>query len=208
MEKRVLIAVILSFVVLYGYQAMFPPPKPADIKPLAGSQTTTPSTTTIAPESPAQTTPPLTPESSTPAAAALVADRAERDIAVESEAVSAVFSTRGAVLKSWRLKKYPDSSGKPLELIPHTVPTGTPRPFTLSVADASVTATLTKAPGNGAAIGGLKVTTESGWFAARPSGTEDVYKIYAESFRGPEHLAEVQQAARDLVGEVLSGASG
>src|SRR6185436_7891997 len=106
MEKRVLIAVILSFIVLFGYQAMFPPPKPADIKPLAGSQTTTPSPTTITPESPAQTTPPVTPESATPpGAAALVADSAERDVTVENEAVSAVFSTRGAVLKSWRLKK-------------------------------------------------------------------------------------------------------
>ena len=71
-----------------------------------------------------------------------------------------------------------------------------------------IVATLTKAPGNDAAIGGLKVVTENAWFAARPSGTEDVYKIYAESFRGPEHLAQVQEAARDLVGEVLSGASG
>ena len=55
-----------------------------------------------------------------------------------------------------------------------------------------ITAKLTEAPGNGAAIGGLKVVTESAWFAARPSGTEDVYKIYAESFRGPDHLAQVQ----------------
>jgi phosphoglucomutase len=62
---------------------------------------------------------------------------------------------------------------------------------------------LTEAPGNGAAIGGVKVITESAWFAARPSGTEDVYKIYAESFRGPEHLAEVQQAARDVVSAAL-----
>jgi phosphoglucomutase len=66
-----------------------------------------------------------------------------------------------------------------------------------------ITATLTTAPGNGAAIGGLKVTTESAWFAARPSGTEDVYKIYAESYKGPDHLAEVQQAARDLVSAAL-----
>ncbi len=66
-----------------------------------------------------------------------------------------------------------------------------------------ITATLTSAPGNGAAIGGLKVSTESAWFAARPSGTEDVYKIYAESYKGPDHLAEVQQAARDLVSAAL-----
>jgi len=66
-----------------------------------------------------------------------------------------------------------------------------------------ITATLTAAPGNGAALGGLKVTTENGWFAARPSGTEDVYKIYAESFRGPDHLARIQEEARAIVGSVL-----
>ena len=66
-----------------------------------------------------------------------------------------------------------------------------------------ITAKLTAAPGNGAPLGGLKVTTANGWFAARPSGTEDVYKIYAESFKGPEHLAQVQQAARELVNTVI-----
>ncbi|WP_372734987.1 phosphoglucomutase (alpha-D-glucose-1,6-bisphosphate-dependent) [Nocardioides sp.] len=68
-----------------------------------------------------------------------------------------------------------------------------------------ITAKLTAAPGNGAAIGGLKVTTESAWFAARPSGTEDVYKIYAESFRGPDHLARVQDEAREVVSTALVG---
>ncbi len=72
-----------------------------------------------------------------------------------------------------------------------------------SLAGEPITATLTQAPGNGAAIGGLKVTTESAWFAARPSGTEDVYKIYAESFRGPEHLAQVQAEAREVVSAAL-----
>ena len=67
-----------------------------------------------------------------------------------------------------------------------------------------ITARLTRSPGNGALIGGLKVTTESAWFAARPSGTEDVYKIYAESFRGPEHLAQVQTAAREVVSSALT----
>ncbi|AOW94445.1 phosphoglucomutase, alpha-D-glucose phosphate-specific [Rhodococcus sp. WMMA185] len=66
-----------------------------------------------------------------------------------------------------------------------------------------ITATLTSAPGNGAALGGLKVTTATSWFAARPSGTEDVYKIYAESFQGPGHLAQVQEAAKELVADVL-----
>lgn len=66
-----------------------------------------------------------------------------------------------------------------------------------------ITAKLTSAPGNGAPLGGLKVTTENAWFAARPSGTEDVYKIYAESFKGPEHLAEVQEAAKSVVNSVI-----
>ena len=66
-----------------------------------------------------------------------------------------------------------------------------------------ITAKLTEAPGNGAAIGGLKVTTENAWFAARPSGTEDKYKIYAESFKGTDHLKQVQAEAQDVVSQVL-----
>ena len=72
-----------------------------------------------------------------------------------------------------------------------------------SLAGEEITAKLTEAPGNGAKVGGLKVTTESAWFAARPSGTEDVYKIYAESFRGADHLAQVQAEARDVVSAAL-----
>lgn len=72
-----------------------------------------------------------------------------------------------------------------------------------SLAGEEITAKLTEAPGNGAKIGGLKVVTESAWFAARPSGTEDVYKIYAESFRGADHLAQVQDEAREVVSAAL-----
>ena len=68
-----------------------------------------------------------------------------------------------------------------------------------------ITAIMTEAPGNGAPIGGLKVTTENAWFAARPSGTEDVYKIYAESFEGAEHLAQVQTEAQQVVDAALGG---
>ena len=68
-----------------------------------------------------------------------------------------------------------------------------------------ITARMTSAPGNGASLGGLKVTTESGWFAARPSGTEDVYKIYAESFAGPGHLTMIQKEAQDIVSSVIGG---
>ncbi len=68
-----------------------------------------------------------------------------------------------------------------------------------------IVAKLTKAPGNGASLGGLKVATQNGWFAARPSGTENVYKIYAESFLGRDHLARLQQEAQALVATALRG---
>ena len=71
----------------------------------------------------------------------------------------------------------------------------------------NIVAKLTTAPGNGAAIGGLKVVTEHGWFAARPSGTEDVYKLYAESFRGKEHLKQIQEEAQALIARALSSAT-
>jgi phosphoglucomutase len=72
-----------------------------------------------------------------------------------------------------------------------------------TLAGEPITQRLSEAPGNGAAIGGVKVVTENAWFAARPSGTEDVYKIYAESFKGPEHLAEVQAEAKKIVDAAL-----
>jgi len=71
------------------------------------------------------------------------------------------------------------------------------------LAGEEIIAALTSAPGNGAPIGGLKVVTASGWFAARPSGTEDVYKLYAESFRGPEHLAAIQEQAREIIAAAI-----
>ncbi|MFJ9246752.1 phosphoglucomutase (alpha-D-glucose-1,6-bisphosphate-dependent) [Streptomyces sp. NPDC101776] len=74
-----------------------------------------------------------------------------------------------------------------------------------TLAGEPVTGVLTEAPGNGAALGGIKVTTASAWFAARPSGTEDVYKIYAESFLGPDHLGQVQEEAKAVVGAALGG---
>ncbi len=74
-------------------------------------------------------------------------------------------------------------------------------PITMLAGDA-VTNVLTCAPGNGASIGGLKITTDTGWFAVRPSGTEDIYKIYAESFKGSEHLAQIQDEAQAIVAKV------
>ena len=76
-----------------------------------------------------------------------------------------------------------------------------------TLAGEPITAKLTSAPGNGAPIGGLKVVTESGWFAARPSGTENIYKIYAESFKDQRHLAAIVEEAQEIVDDALSSAS-
>jgi phosphoglucomutase len=72
-----------------------------------------------------------------------------------------------------------------------------------TLAGETIQTILTHAPGNGAPIGGVKVVTKSGWFAARPSGTEDIYKIYAESFRGQEHLRRVIEDAQTIVNDAL-----
>ena len=85
------------------------------------------------------------------------------------------------------------------KLSPEMVSAGT-------LAGEAITAKLTNAPGNGASIGGLKVVTENGWFAARPSGTEDIYKIYAESFVGRDHLALIQKEAQAIVNQAFSAA--
>ncbi|HYK63531.1 MAG TPA: phosphoglucomutase, alpha-D-glucose phosphate-specific, partial [Patescibacteria group bacterium] len=74
------------------------------------------------------------------------------------------------------------------------------------IAGEKILKTLTVAPGNGAPIGGIKVIAESGWFAARPSGTEELYKIYAESFRGVEHLHQIQAEAQELIARVFKQA--
>jgi phosphoglucomutase len=74
------------------------------------------------------------------------------------------------------------------------------------LAGEKIEAMLTTAPGNGAALGGLKVVTKNGWFAARPSGTEDVYKIYAESFLGKEHLQRIQEEAKAVISKTFAAA--
>jgi phosphoglucomutase len=75
------------------------------------------------------------------------------------------------------------------------------------LAGESIRAIFTRAPGNGAPIGGLKMVAENAWFAARPSGTESIYKIYAESFRGPEHLRRVIEEAQAIVSDALATAN-
>ena len=72
------------------------------------------------------------------------------------------------------------------------------------IANEAIKSIATTAPGNNASIGGVKVATENGWFAARPSGTEDIYKIYAESFLGREHLKKIISEAQDIVNKALT----
>jgi YidC/Oxa1 family membrane protein insertase len=152
MEKRVLLAIVLSFIVLYGYQAMFPPPELPGPTPQEQTQgqpagppqpaaTGTPTANEGAPSPAAAVEPPAAPAGPQP----LVADTAERDIVVENGSVRAVFSTRGAVIKSWRLKKYLNAAREPVELVPQDAPAGAPKPFTLSVDDAGVSKTLAEA---------------------------------------------------------------
>jgi len=90
----------------------------------------------------------------------------------------------------------PEQKARLAKLSPESVRAGT-------MAGEPITAKLTRAPGNGAPIGGLKVTTASGWFAARPSGTENIYKIYAESFKDQAHLDAIVQEALEIVGTAL-----
>ena len=92
----------------------------------------------------------------------------------------------------------PDQKARLQKLSPTAVATDT-------LAGDPIQAKLTSAPGNGAPIGGLKVVTDHGWFAARPSGTENIYKIYAESFVSDQHLAQIQEEAQATVSHALRG---
>ena len=148
MEKRVLLAVLLSFLVLYGYQAVFPPPKPPPPQPRS-TQTRSPQQSAPAPTAtsaretaPIPTPGPPSEEPAAPGAAPLVGESAERTTTVDTSTVTAVFSNRGARILNWRLKHYVDDHGKPVDLVPAGLPNGVPRPFTLRTEDPSVTARL------------------------------------------------------------------
>jgi YidC/Oxa1 family membrane protein insertase len=154
MEKRVLLAFVLSVIVLYGFQALFPPPKPRPAEGQgpgpaaagAGQQSAEAGTPgSPVPASPKPALPETAPASPASSAQPLIGDGQERDVVVENDAVRAVFSNRGAVLKSWRLKRYFADNGSPLDLVPERAPAGSPRPFTLTVDDEAVNATLARA---------------------------------------------------------------
>jgi YidC/Oxa1 family membrane protein insertase len=143
MEKRFLLAVALSFIVLYGYQALFPPPKPSPAGPSSNAPAASASQSAQAGESkpPQPSTPSIAEAPAEPQPAALVGDSAERDIVVDNPAVHAVFTTRGAVLKSWTLKRYKDTAGAPLDLVPQIVK-GAAKPFSLVTEDGPVSTTM------------------------------------------------------------------
>jgi YidC/Oxa1 family membrane protein insertase len=136
MERRVLIAIFLSFIVLYAYQALVGKPTPKKAAPVAPSAPA--STQTTSPAGVPATSPPS--PTLAPPAATLVGDTAEREIRVETRDVIAVFTSRGARLKSWRLKKYLDQQRQPQELIEQTP--SLPLPFTLRTADEQLNTTL------------------------------------------------------------------
>jgi phosphoglucomutase len=92
----------------------------------------------------------------------------------------------------------PEQKDRMKRLSPENVPGG-------ALAGDPIVAKLTRAPGNGAVIGGLKVVTPNGWFAARPSGTENIYKLYAESFRSRAHLEAIVEEAQKILSHVLEG---
>jgi YidC/Oxa1 family membrane protein insertase len=142
MEKRVLLAIFLSFLVLVAYQSLVPPPpdplSPAPAKSASGTQ---------APAATPGATPTGRPAPTSPQAFAqpLVAGLAETDVVVETSTVTATFNTREAVLKSWRLKRYSDGSGQPLELVPQDLPPDVARPFALAFSDQQDTALVARA---------------------------------------------------------------
>jgi YidC/Oxa1 family membrane protein insertase len=148
MERRVLLAVILSFVVLYGYQALFPPPpdQPQANKPAQSSKTAT-APNASAPEQ-ANPKPSVQPPSALPAEAnqPAAAVAPAREVVIDSAAVHGVFTTRGGVLKSWQLKKYHDESQHALEIVAGHAPADSPLPFTLATDDPALSTELASAP--------------------------------------------------------------
>jgi YidC/Oxa1 family membrane protein insertase len=138
MERRVLVAIFLSFVVLYAYQAFIVKPVPKPPQGTSSTQTATRSTATPAAKA-ASSAPAAAP--AVPAAEALVSDSTERDVRVETRDVIAVITNRGARLKSWRLKKYLDQQRQPQELVENQI-ASQPLPFTLSTSDAQLDTTL------------------------------------------------------------------
>jgi YidC/Oxa1 family membrane protein insertase len=143
MDRRVLLAVFLSFLVLYGYQALFVPIEPAPASEQSASAPAAPQPAAAAPQPAAVSDgSAVAPVAAAPVAAPVVGETADRAIRVESDLVTAVFSNRGAVLESWRLSRYRDDANQPLELIPPRLQSAQERPFTIVVGDPALDARL------------------------------------------------------------------
>ena len=147
MERRVLIAVVLSFIVLYAYQSFLVPPAPASRE--QASQPSVPAPVSSSASSPSAATPPADvapPAAATEAiSAAVVAEPSEREIVVETGMVLATLSNRGGRIIHWRLKEYRDAQGQPVDLVPSSLPVDQPSPFSLRVEDEAVTRRLNMA---------------------------------------------------------------
>jgi YidC/Oxa1 family membrane protein insertase len=141
LERRVLIALFMSFLVLYAYQAFFSKPAPKPATQAAQAPAPTSSATSTPAASPAAVPAPEAP----PPSGSLVGETTEREITVDTPLVTAVFTNRGGRLKSWKLKAYQDRNGDPLELIDASLAASQPLPFSLEVPDASTTSALNSA---------------------------------------------------------------
>jgi YidC/Oxa1 family membrane protein insertase len=137
MERRVLLAVILSFIVLYAYQAIFVPPAPRRPAPATAAPPSPANQATVT--SPVPVEPMPTPVVALPAVATVTGETGERDIVVDTTTVRAVLTNRGARLKSWQLKQYLGDGGKPVDLVPTSIPADQPLPFSFRVDDGDVT---------------------------------------------------------------------
>src|SRR3954471_15850104 len=136
MERRVLLAIFLCFIVLYVWQAVFVKPAPRRPPGAASAPAGAVTGPAAAESAPATAAAPVEPTG--PAAAPLVAEQQERELRVDTDDVTAVFTNRGGRLKSWRLKRYRDRNNQPLELIAVDLPAGQPLPFSLRTSDDAV----------------------------------------------------------------------
>jgi YidC/Oxa1 family membrane protein insertase len=164
MERRLLLAIVLTFVVLTAYQWLVPMSGPAPVTQTPATQTATPDATAPSPApAPTQSAAPPAPAAAAPeqpaAVEAIQADTAERTITVDNGVVRAVFSNRGATLVAWELLTYLGPDGKPVDLVPHDVPPNQPKPFSLKLDDAAKSTRLNSVLFTSASNGSLSATS-------------------------------------------------
>ncbi len=193
MEKRVFLAIALSLLVLTLYQTFVAPPPPPVTPPVAAATT---ASAPVVPGAPA-----VAASAAMASAPALVADPQARDIVVDTDSIVAVFSTQGAVLKSWKLKHFNDNHGAPLDLVPVDVPASLSRPFSLSTSDAALNAALASAIYQSSA-GDLSLDTRAGVLSFdyhNPANGLNVHKSFQFQPKGQPYILNVE-AAIDVSG--------